>query len=726
MVLTRMDYDRNGSRTRKLSESEFNIFSLSKIPQGIPFLTEEGNVLLRPNEDEIVLSAKDKSLAINAKVVFVLHEQDLLEQKLEKMEIENKQKEAVLQAEKDNDNNSSSEDNPKPQKRTRGKTDPEEVGGSTLKQKRERGGTMRRTMGGAEDQEMKEKKEREEEEKRRKEEEEKEKQQTLRREKEREEKEKKEKMEKERKEREERDRKEKMEKEKQQTLRREKEEKERKEKAEKEKVEKEKKEKEEREKQQTLKKEKEEKEKKEKEEREKQNTLKREKEEKEKKEKEEREKQQTLKREKEEKEKKDKVEKEKQQTLRKQKEDAEKKEKEEKEKQQTLRKQKEDAEKKEKEEKEKQQTLRKEKEEKEKKEKEEKEKQQTLRKQKEDAEKKEKEEKESTQRPTNPTATAKASTSGSTINSNAILCEVCSKRVYPMDKLSVDEKTFHKTCFKCEHCKRTLSLGNYASLNGKYYCKPHFKQLFKEKGNYNEGFGQKKLTHQWAEKSGSRRGSDESDASDMSDVESSRSEAEEESKVSEEEEEIKPKIKAPIVTTPIAAATTPIESSKGDNVNTGSNIVGKIKTNPFLEGDKKEAGAVSTPVANFKIEPKPKVEKPATGTGGEKKSNVEVCEVCEKKVYPMDKLSADDKVFHKTCFKCDHCKRTLSLGSYASLGGKYYCKPHFKQLFKEKGNYNEGFGQKKLTHLWAEKSGVDLTELIPGQHGKGEGEGGED
>lgn len=35
---------------------------------------------------------------------------------------------------------------------------------------------------------------------------------------------------------------------------------------------------------------------------------------------------------------------------------------------------------------------------------------------------------------------------------------------------------------KCEECNCTLKLGNYASLAGKYYCKTHFKQLFKLKG----------------------------------------------------------------------------------------------------------------------------------------------------------------------------------------------------------------------------------------------------
>lgn len=42
----------------------------------------------------------------------------------------------------------------------------------------------------------------------------------------------------------------------------------------------------------------------------------------------------------------------------------------------------------------------------------------------------------------------------------------------------------------------------------------------------------------------------------------------------------------------------------------------------------------------------------------------------------------------------------LAVGSYAALGGKIYCKPHFKQLFKAKGNYSEGFGVEQHKHKW--------------------------
>ncbi|XP_015265181.1 PREDICTED: LIM domain-containing protein 2 isoform X2 [Gekko japonicus] len=81
----------------------------------------------------------------------------------------------------------------------------------------------------------------------------------------------------------------------------------------------------------------------------------------------------------------------------------------------------------------------------------------------------------------------------------------------------------------------------------------------------------------------------------------------------------------------------------------------------------------------------------------------ETCSACQKTVYPMERLVADKFVFHTTCFCCKHCHAKLSLGSYAALHGEFYCKPHFQQLFKSKGNYDEGFGRKQHKQLWLQK-----------------------
>merc|ERR1712000_553467 len=79
----------------------------------------------------------------------------------------------------------------------------------------------------------------------------------------------------------------------------------------------------------------------------------------------------------------------------------------------------------------------------------------------------------------------------------------------------------------------------------------------------------------------------------------------------------------------------------------------------------------------------------------------EKCAVCEKTVYFSERIAIDSDVFHKTCLRCTECNKVLSLGNYAALQGKFFCKPHFKQLFQLKGNYDEGFGGEQHKKKWA-------------------------
>ncbi|XP_059704067.1 F-actin-monooxygenase MICAL3 isoform X8 [Haemorhous mexicanus] len=57
----------------------------------------------------------------------------------------------------------------------------------------------------------------------------------------------------------------------------------------------------------------------------------------------------------------------------------------------------------------------------------------------------------------------------------------------------------------------------------------------------------------------------------------------------------------------------------------------------------------------------------------------DVCYFCRKRVYVMERLSAEGKFFHRSCFKCEYCGTTLRLSSYAYdiEDGKFYCKPHY-------------------------------------------------
>jgi hypothetical protein len=44
------------------------------------------------------------------------------------------------------------------------------------------------------------------------------------------------------------------------------------------------------------------------------------------------------------------------------------------------------------------------------------------------------------------------------------MCHFCNKRVYLMEKLSADGKSFHRGCFRCEYCSISLRIGNISDI----------------------------------------------------------------------------------------------------------------------------------------------------------------------------------------------------------------------------------------------------------------------
>lgn len=60
------------------------------------------------------------------------------------------------------------------------------------------------------------------------------------------------------------------------------------------------------------------------------------------------------------------------------------------------------------------------------------------------------------------------------------------------------------------------------------------------------------------------------------------------------------------------------------------------------------------------------------------------CKVCEKTVYPVEQLSADGAVYHKSCFKCSHCKGTLKVLFFFFMYISGYFAVPLVDLFNEK------------------------------------------
>eukprot|EP01113_Clastostelium_recurvatum_P011718 TRINITY_DN159_c0_g1_i5.p1 TRINITY_DN159_c0_g1~~TRINITY_DN159_c0_g1_i5.p1 ORF type:complete len:445 (-),score=132.05 TRINITY_DN159_c0_g1_i5:88-1317(-) len=294
-------------------------------------------------------------------------------------------------------------------------------------------------------------------------------------------------------------------------------------------------------------------------------------------------------------------------------------------------------------------------------------------------------------------------------------CHECTKTVYLTEKIVIEDKedrrTYHKACLKCSHCKKVLSLGNYASMGGVYYCKPHFKQLFATKGNYDEGFGKEQHKTKWAPSAAPAAPS----AGSFVPVESTYTSSSSSTSSTSPSVEKEVKSPAPVVkeepTPPPAPAPSPSRAHVSSPAPTPAPAA--------EERTFKKPAAYSRPGQSFipvesAAASASKKDTP-TGIASRFKSQSEKCVGCSKTVYATEKIVVEDKadksVFHKTCLKCVHCAKVLSLGNYAGMGGKFYCKPHFKQLFATKGNYDEGFGREQHKTKWAAGEGESSTAI---------------
>ncbi|KAK8564245.1 hypothetical protein V6N13_005522 [Hibiscus sabdariffa] len=163
-------------------------------------------------------------------------------------------------------------------------------------------------------------------------------------------------------------------------------------------------------------------------------------------------------------------------------------------------------------------------------------------------------------------------------------CSACDKTVYLVDKLTADNRVFHKSCFRCHHCRGTLKLSNYNSFEGVLYCRPHFDQLLKRTGSLEKSF------------------------------------------------EGTPKI------------VKPERQKENENAAKVLNMFGGTK---------------------------------------------EKCKCCSKTAYPIERVTVNGTIYHKSCFKCTHGGCTISPSNYIAHEGKLYCKHLHIQLFRVKGNYSQ-------------------------------------
>ncbi|XP_028770312.1 LIM domain-containing protein PLIM2b-like isoform X2 [Neltuma alba] len=92
------------------------------------------------------------------------------------------------------------------------------------------------------------------------------------------------------------------------------------------------------------------------------------------------------------------------------------------------------------------------------------------------------------------------------------------------------------------------------------------------------------------------------------------------------------------------------------------------------------------------------------------------CKACDKTVHVVDMMTLEGTPYHKSCFKCSHCKGFLSMSSYSWMDGVLYCKPHFEQLFKESGNFSKNFQSGNLHSI--SRTSSKLSSMFSGTQDK--------
>ncbi|XP_076297907.1 molecule interacting with CasL isoform X3 [Lasioglossum baleicum] len=149
------------------------------------------------------------------------------------------------------------------------------------------------------------------------------------------------------------------------------------------------------------------------------------------------------------------------------------------------------------------------------------------------------------------------------------------------------------------------------------------------------------------------------------------------------------------------------DSKYADIDNTLKNIDKKIKEGNVLGYNKVSAMAEQFSNKNQDAEPKvqksnvkPTITLPAQGGS-------EMCHFCNKRVYLMERLSAEGKFFHRGCFRCEYCSTSLRIGNHTfdrkKNGGRFYCTQHFGFS----GTIKARVEKKRLTSL--NKENIPLT-----------------
>jgi len=265
-------------------------------------------------------------------------------------------------------------------------------------------------------------------------------------------------------------------------------------------------------------------------------------------------------------------------------------------------------------------------------------------------------------------------------------CDCCNKSVFKLEEFRVDGSLLHKSCFKCAECKRKLGLDDFASVNKKFYCKTHYLYLFSSSGGSYEVFGDagfRKSSTAKLRKSEAESVKTEEETAECSKVSVQPIRSKTEVQNSE------PKLSESATNHEVQNCSKNDESEKQENCGELANesqLLQRLKLyQNRAAGENKDEGKKNKFVSEKSSNSKTK------SISFDKKTK-QLCDFCNKTVFKLEEFKVDGAVFHRQCFKCTMCKGKLTIGSFASVNRKFYCKPHYHELFAKSGGSYDAFG----------------------------------
>uniref|UniRef100_A0A8I3NAR8 Molecule interacting with CasL protein 1 n=1 Tax=Canis lupus familiaris TaxID=9615 RepID=A0A8I3NAR8_CANLF len=108
-------------------------------------------------------------------------------------------------------------------------------------------------------------------------------------------------------------------------------------------------------------------------------------------------------------------------------------------------------------------------------------------------------------------------------------------------------------------------------------------------------------------------------------------------------------------------------------------------------GEAKTPSTEEPPVPESGVPPTPPSQHQEAGAG-------DLCALCGEHLYILERLCADGRFFHRSCFRCHTCEATLWPGGYRQHpeDGHFYCLQHLPQEGPEEDGGDQGPGSQDL------------------------------